>query len=297
MQQVTTLGLICAAFAWALYALGRGHPWTAAFGAIFILFGYLLFLGLEFGLMQWANLRDPYPAAKLGEIFGAWLAEAVWAPLVFCWRQPFRSGAFADRLDGRPGQRGLVLVHGFVCNRGLWNRWYPELIERGIPFVGVNLEPVFGEIDAYAVQIDAAVAALTKSTGLAPVVVAHSMGGLAARAWLRHGGPTALNRVHHIITLGSPHGGTALARFGFTDNARQMMPAGAWLDGLAVCTSPEQAGKFTCLFSNCDNIVFPASTAILPGSPSLHVPACAHVQMVDHPLAVAEVMRWLEGSA
>lgn len=293
LQQLITVGLLGSAIAWAIYALSIERPLLAAAGALFILTGYVVALGGEFVLMQWVNLRDPLPAARMGEVVRAWLGEAAFAPRVFCWRQPFRSTAFADRSQGLPGQRGLVLVHGFVCNRGLWNAWYPQLAQHGVPYIGVNLEPVFGEIDSYAESIEVAVAALIQSTGMPPVIVAHSMGGLAVRAWLRLSGPMAQERVHHIVTLGTPHGGTALARFGFSANSRQMSLAGVWLDGLTRSAAPGLAKKFTCMFSNCDNIVFPTSTAVLRDSRHVHIAGCAHVQMADHPQAFAEVMKCL----
>ena len=36
---------------------------------------------------------------------------------------------------------------------------------------------------------------------------------------------------------------------------------------------------FTCWYSNCDNIVFPASVATLPGADNRFVPGVAHVEL------------------
>lgn len=44
-------------------------------------------------------------------------------------------------------KRGVVLVHGFMCNRGLWLPWFIPLQARGHAYVAVNLEPVMGSID------------------------------------------------------------------------------------------------------------------------------------------------------
>ncbi|RYF38882.1 MAG: permease, partial [Comamonadaceae bacterium] len=44
---------------------------------------------------------------------------------------------------------------------------------------------------------------------------------------------------------------------------------------------------FTCWYSNCDNIVFPTSTAQLQGADNRFVDGVAHVQMAFHP----EVMK------
>ena len=67
---------------------------------------------------------------------------------------------------------------------------------------------------------------VTAATAQPPMLVCHSMGGLAARAWLRDADPA---RVHRIVTIGTPHRGTWLARFGRTVNGRQMRMGGEWL--------------------------------------------------------------------
>lgn len=283
LQQVITFGLLGALLAWAGVHAARGEwAWVAA-GSVLILTGHALVLALETGVMAWFNRRDRLPPARASEMVRAWWDEACSAPRIFCWQQPFRSQAWADQPLGRPGQRGLVLVHGFVCNRGLWNRWFPRLQALGVPYIAVNLEPVFGDIDDYVEPIDAAVTALQESTGLPPLVVAHSMGGLAVRAWLRRfGGGAALARTHRIVTLGTPHTGTVLARFGVSSNTRQMGFASEWLQTLAGLEPPSVQAHFTCVYSNCDNIVFPTSTATLPHAEAVGLTACAHVHMVDH---------------
>ena len=63
------------------------------------------------------------------------------------------------------GWPSVVLVHGFLCNRGFWTPWLPLLRERGHAFVAVDLEPPFGSIDDYAGTIDAARAAGNRAAG------------------------------------------------------------------------------------------------------------------------------------
>ena len=107
-----------------------------------------------------------------------------------------------------------------------WTPWLRELRAADRAFVAVDLEPVFGSIDRYVQTIDAAIVRVTAATGQPPLLICHSMGGLAARAWLRDADGA---RVHRIVTLGTPHRGTWLARFGRTANGRQMRMGGEWL--------------------------------------------------------------------
>lgn len=297
LQQLTTLGSLALAVAWAGYAWQQGHPGWALAGAGLILGLYALVLGIEFLLIGWLNAGDPAPRANAAARWAAWLGELRHAPLVFCWRQPFASQRHADLVPADAhGRRGVLLLHGFVCNRGLWNRWMPRLRAQHTPYIALDMEPVFGSIDAYAPRIEAAVTRLHAATGIAPVVVAHSMGGLALRAWWAAADDTASTRVHRAITLGSPHHGTWLARFSFSRNGMQMRQRGAWLQALALREPAGRYARFSCFYSHCDNIVVPASTAALPGAHNQHLLGQAHVMMVDAPEPWAELQRWLRAS-
>jgi len=286
LQRFITLGLLLTALSWAAWFIHIDRPLWAGAGAALIVFGYALFLGLEFVCLYFVHGDDPAPRATVLQLLHAWIGEVLTAPQVFCWRQPFRSTSVRDHVPEHASDlstdRGVVLVHGFVCNRGLWNPWMQRLVARGTPFIAVNLEPMFGSIDHYADIIEQAVARLEAATGRAPVLVGHSMGGLAIRAWAAaHGGEA---RAHRIITIGSPHRGTWLGRFSTTANGHQMRLASPWQRALGTRESATLPGRFICFYSHCDNIVFPASTATLPGADNRHVPGVAHVDLVNQPV-------------
>lgn len=286
LQQATTILLAGCAVAW-LGGYWRQSPAVAVAGCLAILLGYSLVLGVEFVMLRLASRDDPAPQPTWGELANAWLHETVMAPIVFCWRQPFRWRAVPDEMDAapsQPGRRGVVFIHGFICNRGFWTPWLKQLRARNQPFVAVNLEPVFGSIDEYVPIVDAAVKRVTQATGLPPILVCHSMGGLVARAWLRSKSADA--RVHHVITIGSPHHGTWLARFSQVRNGRQMRLQSDWLRGLGRGGATGYS-NFTCWYSNCDNIAFPASTGTLPGADNRLVRGAAHVDLGFHPEVMA----------
>ncbi len=186
----------------------------------------------------------------------------------------------------------MILVHGFVCNRGIWNPWLRRLHGLGVPCIALDLLPLFGSIDRYAPLIEDAVRRLTQATGHAPLLVAHSMGGLAVRAWLRDFDGDA--RMHGVVTVASPHRGTWMARFGHAPNAREMRPDGPWLRALADAEPPERYRRFTCFYSHCDNIVVPCSAATLPGADNRHLRGHGHVHLLQHPAVFDEVLRRLQ---
>lgn len=292
LQQALTLGALTTALLWAMLCLRAGRPAWALAGAGLIVGGYALVLALEFSLLRLVHGEDPAPRASAAQLLRAWWGEVLTAPVVFCWRQPFCSRRWPDHLPAEPrGRRGVLLVHGFVCNRGLWNRWLQRLTAEGVPVVAVNLEPVFGSIDEVTQSIEDGVSRLEACTGLAPVVVCHSMGGLALRRWWVE--ERNDSRVHHVITIGTPHHGTWLARFALSRNGREMQRGSVWLAMLVAREPAHRWQRFTCFYGHCDNIVFPPSTAMLAGAENRHLPGIAHVHMVDHAAPWAELQRHL----
>ena len=292
LQKLIMICLVVAAIVWAASFVAIGRPVWAAVGVVLIVLGYALVLGAEFVILHFVQQGDVAPRPNTWQLISAWWGEVLTAPRVFLWRQPFRSNVEPDNLPIRPdGRRGVLLVHGFVCNRGLWNPWLRVLRARDLPFVAINLEPVFGSIEDYAEQIEAAVARVETATGMPIVLVGHSMGGVAIRAWFARFGSDA--RVHRVITIGSPHHGTWLARFSHTVSGREMRIDSPWLVKLATGETPERYGRFTCFFGHCDNVVLPAASGTLPGAANIHVPATAHVHMAFRPQVFDEVCRWL----
>jgi pimeloyl-ACP methyl ester carboxylesterase len=291
---IATLGLIGAAVLWGLLWLQRDRPVVAMAGAAAIAGIHAIVLAIEFVLVLIVNRGDPAPRASAKQLLRAWWGETCVATRVFGWVQPFRSRRFADRALPT-GLRGVVLVHGFLCNRGAWNHWLPRLQVARVPYVAVDLHTVFASIDDCVPILEEAVRRLETATGRAPVIVAHSMGGLVVRAWLHHCASDA--RVHRVITIGTPHLGTWLARFAIGTNTRQMRRAGAWLGALADREQPTRAANFTCFYGHCDNVVIPASAATLPGADNRHLAGVAHVEMAYQAEVLAELMRWLDDAA
>jgi triacylglycerol lipase len=239
-------------------------------------------LAIEFITIARVTRIDTAPQPTAGQLVRAWITETVQLFRTFYWRQPFRWRAVADHLDPAcRGRTGVVLVHGFMCNRGFWNAWMTQLRERRHAYIAVNLEPAFGSLDHYARTIDEAVASLSRLTGRPPVLVCHSMGGLAARAWWRQAADH--QRVAHLVTIATPHGGTWLARLSRRTNGRQMQWRSHWLRQLSRDEALRPLPPTTCWYSSCDNVVFPASTATLPDADNRFVPGQPHVALAFHP--------------
>lgn len=281
----------------------RSAPVLAVLGVGALAFGhYGVFVWQLCMLRRLCVPGDPLRPSWFQVLHAAF--NETWVSLkVFAWGIPFRAGAtsaqWQDDLSGPhvvAGRRGVLLLHGFICNRGMWGSWPSLLRARGHPLRALTLEPVFGSIDDYAQAIDQAVSELTQATGQPPLLLCHSMGGLAARAWLRR--EKAGARVWRVVTLGTPHHGTWLGHMARTQNGRQMALDSAWLKQLAqdeIAAQPLLYQRFTCWYAQCDNIVFPVTSATLLGADNRLVSgAVAHLQLAFMPQVRDHVLGLLE---
>lgn len=255
---------------------GLGVGWWLGWGwGLLACFAYPVLLLPSFAALRWVNRGAERPG--WGQLARAWALEVWSTERSFGWRQPWRTHAEPDHLPAN-AETAVLLVHGFSCNRAFWNGWMARLRAQGVAFVAPSLEPPFGSIDDYADAIEADVQRLRAVTGRMPLIVCHSMGGIAVRAWWRrHGGPQA----PHVVTLGTPHGGTLLAAFSPTFNARQMRWQCDWMRALPPLP------RVDCVWTPCDQMVMPASTAVQPGSTGHRLDAVGHVGLVNDPRAWA----------
>lgn len=288
---VLLLGGAVLVVAGAAAAAAAHRPGLAAL--VLLLPGLLLVasFGLEALLMLRSRGEDPSPRPGLGQVARSLMGELAASVPRFGWHQALAWSPEDAHLEPRrhAGRVGLVLVHGYFCNHGFWWAWKRRLRERDQPFVAVTLEPAFGDISRTAPLLQAAVVRLTEATGRPVVVVAHSMGGLALRAWWAANPSTADTHLAHAITIGTPHRGTELAWLAHTVNGRQMQPDSPWLQALVEREPAGRSRRVTAFHGHCDNIVFPPARACWAGADNRHLPDVAHVAMADHPAVLQAV--------
>jgi triacylglycerol esterase/lipase EstA (alpha/beta hydrolase family) len=200
-----------------------------------------------------------------------------------------------ERIYAGSAHPPVLLLHGYGCNSGYWAHLTPLLDAARISHAALDLEPVLGAIDDYVPLVQRACASLcTKTNASKVIIVAHSMGGLVARAYLAAHGP---GQVAHVFTLGTPHHGTSLASFGLGRNAAQMRrtagadaPESAWLQALAAAESAATRALITSLFTHHDNIVAPQTSSLLAGARSIEFGGVGHVAMGRNRRVLARLM-------
>jgi triacylglycerol esterase/lipase EstA (alpha/beta hydrolase family) len=248
----------------------------------------------EFRIKAGAGLR------LFGEEFAASMLQSSWSMPRAAPRQVIYPGSTC------PPVPPVLMLHGYGCNCGYWAALTPLLDAAGISHATLDLEPVTGDIDGYVPAVQRACEALCAAAGAPKLtIVAHSMGGLVARAWLRaHGGA----RVARVITLGTPHHGTSLAGFGVGRNAAQMRRtrtrtrtgdglANPWLDDLAAGESVETRALITSIYSHHDNIVSPQTSSFLEGARNLAFGGVGHVALGRNRRVLARVMQEIAAAA
>lgn len=173
----------------------------------------------------------------------------------------------------------VLLIHGIVCNRAVWRPLLERLAARGFaPIRAVNLEPLFADIDTHAARVVRELRELQRSSnGLPVAIVAHSMGGLVARAALRAGGPGLVSR---IVTIASPHHGTALARLFRSAPAQQMRPGSSWLQALNAGQEGALPVPLTSIYSVHDNLIAPPRSAVLAGARLHELAGLGHLSLL-----------------
>lgn len=307
----TLVALVALGIAAVALWLHRAHGWHPLAALAFALAipvavtGSLL--GVQFAFGTWFRTREPQSVRHgFAAALRAWSGEIVASLRAFAWMQ-IRHGATPLPSDDAGARAPVLLVHGYVCNHGIWHPFARWLAARGHPVESVDLEPVFASIDDYVPIIADGVQRLReridrlrersarphecgghpyerserpRERGELPrvAIVAHSMGGVATRAYLASRG---LDDVCAVVTLGSPHAGTWLAHFGHGRNVTQMRTGSAWLRALEARETAATGALFTTIWSPHDNIVMPQAAAQrLAGATAVAVPGRGHVRLV-----------------
>jgi triacylglycerol lipase len=242
----------------ALLADFGGSVWAVLSVLIFVLADAPI-LVLAYTLAR----RNGSPPPDTAQSFAAGLRE--WANffVLFSILQPFERFFMGEDVCGRvkTGATPVLLAHGYCCNRAIWWWMRRRLHAKGLAIATINFEPIFGDIDSFAEQLRAKIDSVLAETGAEKLTLAtHSMGGLVARACLRHYGDA---KVAALVTLAAPHHGSLLARLALGRDARQMEPDSAWLRELA---ATKIAIPVVAVWSVSDAFVAPQDSARWPGA-------------------------------
>lgn len=156
----------------------------------------------------------------------------------------------------------VVLVHGLYHNSSAWLVFRRRLKRAGFADVRAYAYPSFFRPfeDIAGGLAETALRAAAASPTDRVLLVGHSLGGLVIRAACAH--PELCGRVAGVVTLGTPHQGSALAGLAAVGRlGRGLAPGGCVLDRLDAL--PVAAVPALSLYTPTDGMVLPLSGSLL----------------------------------
>lgn len=161
-------------------------------------------------------------------------------------------------LDVDAAVRPILLVHGIVDNHSIFTMLERALRRRGFTDVSSFDYGLFtSDIRVAAGDLAQAVEALAVQSGYDRIhVIGHSLGGLIARYYVQRMG--GYDKVQTLVTLGTPHLGTQLARAGrLLPLVRQLTPESDIIKELAE-PATECSTRFIAFYSDLDQLIVPS---------------------------------------
>lgn len=179
--------------------------------------------------------------------------------------------------------RPVLLVHGIIDNHSIFTLLGRTLRRRGFADVSwFDYGLLTSDVRRAAADLGIAIERLVSRSGYDQVsVVGHSLGGLIARYYIQR--MDGHQRVQTLVTLGTPHQGTALARVGqVLPLVGQLTPESSVLQELAGA-APGVGTRFVSFFSDLDQLIVPSWRARIDhpdlDARNVEVPGLGHLSL------------------
>ncbi|MFE2431702.1 esterase/lipase family protein [Streptomyces sp. NPDC059373] len=176
----------------------------------------------------------------------------------------------------------IVFVHGLSSDASSWDDWVADFKADGY---------TASELDAWsydwtqsnvttASQLATEVKRVLAATGASKVdIVAHSMGPLSARYFLKNLGGTSY--VDDFVSVAGVNHGTSVASWcsWLYTSCAQMYTGSSFLTSLNSGDETPGSVSYASYWSNCDDAVVPNSSALLNGATNVGVGCISHTDM------------------
>ncbi|MEP7181706.1 MAG: alpha/beta fold hydrolase [Betaproteobacteria bacterium] len=282
---------------WSLQAMLHGaSAWPYVAGAAGLYFA-IPFVGATLWFtLAWIFRAPRPPAFRIGPAASLWM---FWQEMRAIGRAGPRMALYRWLLPDPPplpATAPVLLLHGVLCNAGVWVGLRRFLATQGIgPVYTLSYGPPLASNELFADQTAAKIDAILAATGASDVaIVAHSMGGIVARAYLRRYGG---DKVRLLLTLGTPHHGSVHAWLFPGTSLAQLRPGNAWLAELNRDEGAPMPARIVSLWSWHDSMVAPQTSARLPGAQNIEVVGVGHNALLGDAPTFARVAALLRRPA
>ncbi len=185
-------------------------------------------------------------------------------------------GMMTRRQTGAPhphfavNKRPILLVHGVIHNASAFFPLRKCMEQEGWKNVfTINYPTRHGSltkmVDTLSERVDE-ILAQTKSDQID--IVGHSLGGIISRYYMSVG--AGRGKVHHLITLGTPHRGTPLSIFlkaGFMGGLNTDLRSGSYIIRMLNETALSRGSRLTSISSKYDFVAWPGGNCTVEGMP------------------------------
>jgi pimeloyl-ACP methyl ester carboxylesterase len=192
----------------------------------------------------------------------------------------------------------VVLLHGFIDNRSVFVLLRRSLAQHGRRQVeSLNYSPLTCDIRTAAELLGRHIEEICERTGSREVdIVGHSLGGLIARYYVQRLGGDL--RVRTLVTLGTPHSGTAVVPLANAHPiVRQMRPGSAVIEELTR-PAPGCRTHFVSFWSDLDHLMDPLETACVDHpdliAQNVQVSGIGHLALPVHPAVATGIRQALD---
>lgn len=208
-----------------------------------------------------------------------------------------RASALAAKADdAEVHDRGpILLVHGHDGTEHDWDYWKPILEKEGWQPKAITLVTDDWDAEELADQVAMHVQALCRTTGRQKIdVLAHSMGGLATRYYIKFKGGD--QHIRRLVTLSTPNHGIGFALPGrWIKVARLLSPHSAFLNRLNEPNEIYGNVLYTCIWSTGDYTQqLPWASGRLKGAFNYVIHKTSHAGMLTDPRLLPAIEQGLD---
>jgi len=208
----------------------------------------------------------------------------------------------SEKPDYNTETDAVMFVHGFNSSSKTWKDMISGMKDKSINNVFTIDLPERGvriSITKQAQFLEEHMVSITQKGFTRIHLIAHSMGGLVCREYLRIR-KTKSAKIPNLVTIGTPNHGIGV-KTGITEVVTaetptiQMLPGSRFLEQLEN-QGPIDKTKVTCLWSKKDEVIIPYSSAILSWANNKEFPGLRHCELPDDSKVIEYVINILKNT-